>query len=129
MKTNNSSIIVAFHIGRGGRHYNAGHISYLGEHDIDWLITQNSDNLFDRNRDKHGRFCPLYWIDGGQRVILDSRDIVDKCGRLDFDGEYDTDYCKRIEDCTEEELALIVNSGEVMSYQLDDWLKENYRNE
>lgn len=34
--------IVAFHIGRGGRYYNSGHLTYLGEHRIGHYV----DDLF-----------------------------------------------------------------------------------
>ena len=30
----NKDLIVAFHIGRGGRFYNSGHLSYIGENTI-----------------------------------------------------------------------------------------------
>jgi hypothetical protein len=37
-KEKKTSTIVAFHIGRGGQFYNAGHKSYVGKHTIDFFV-------------------------------------------------------------------------------------------
>lgn len=114
-------IIVAFHIGRGGRFNNQGHKSYIGERDFQDLVKSNSDELFIVNRNKDGKFCKPYYVNGaGNRVSDDP--INAKVGILDFDGEYDTDIARYIEDCTDEEIDLIRDSREYKSPELEAWL-------
>ena len=122
MKTKENQIIVAFHIGRGGRFYNAAHKTFLGElnfWDLQWL---NADNIFYRDRDERGRFMKTEIYDGSGNLVSDD-DPKGLIGRLDFDGDYDTDYCKYIEDCTDEELQIIAKSIDFKSFELQEYLK------
>lgn len=118
----NKKIIVAFHVGRGGRFHNAGHKTFIGERNLKDLISMNSNNLFEVNRDFLGRFCKPFLTDCSGHVVLDSDRFNDEVGCLDFDGTYDTDYCRYIEDCDEDELDIIRNSGEYMSLELSEYL-------
>ena len=45
-------------------------------------------------------------------------------GTLDFDGEYDTYYCKWVEDCTHEELEIIKKSSDYKSLDLIAYLSK-----
>lgn len=122
MKTKENKIIVAFHIGRGGRFYNAGHKTFLGELNFSDLQMLNADNIFYRDRDERGRFIKTEIYDGAGHFVSDD-DPKGLIGRLDFDGDFDTDYCKYIEDCTDEELQIIAKSIDFKSFELKEYLK------
>jgi len=122
MKTKENQIIVAFHIGRGGRFYNAGHKTFLGELNFRDLQKLNADNIFYRDRDERGRFIKIKIYDGAGNFVSDD-DPKGLIGRLDFDGDFDTDYCKYIEDCTDEELQIIAKSIDFKSFELKEYLK------
>ena len=122
MKTKENQIIVAFHIGRGGRFYNAGHKTFLGELNFMDLQKLNADNVFYRDRDERGRFIKTEIYDGAGNFVSDD-DPKGLIGRLDFDGDFDTDYCIYIEDCTDEELQIIAKSIDFKSFELKEYLK------
>lgn len=113
-------LIVAFHVGRGGRFNNGGHKSYIGEKNLNDLIQMNGDNLFEQNR-VNGKFSKPYLTDLNGTIILDSEDYKKEVGYLEFDTIYDTDYCKYIEDCSDEELSLINESNEYKSSKLEEF--------
>lgn len=50
-------------------------------------------------------------------------------GRIEWDGNYDTDVVKLIENCTDSELRIIAESTEWKSGDVEEWLKENYSND
>lgn len=114
--------IVAFHIGRGGKFNNSGYISYIGEKNFQDLINLNSDNIFIANRDTKGRFCKPYIIDDSGNSITDDN-INGDIGMLNFDEDYDTYYCKYIENCTDIELKRIAESDIYKSYEIIEYLK------
>ena len=92
---NNKDLIVAFHIGRGGRFYNAGHLSYLGEKDINDFV----DNLF-LNEDE-----TMYTNgDGDELLEVENGGI----GIIDIDGGYNTTYCCKVWDLDEKEINVIL---------------------
>ena len=120
--TTSNKIIVAFHIGRGGRFNNSGHVSFLGEKNFQELIQMNSNELFESNKDEYGKFCKPYLHHNGNHVTDD--DIQGEIGELNFDHGYDTDYCKYLDDCSENEIDVVVNTSEYKSPDLCEWLTE-----
>lgn len=102
--------IVAFHIGRGGRFYNGGHLTFLGEGKIsDYTedcfvpvkIDENSDSelpeLIDDNSPE------AEWTDcNGNSVGLTNAEYQSGIGRIDIDGEYNTTYTMRLGDIEED---------------------------
>ena len=92
---NNKDLIVAFHIGRGGRFYNPEHLSYLGEKDINDFV----DNLF-LNEDE------TMYTDGDGNELLEVEN--GGIGSIDIDGGYDTTYCCRVWDLDEREINVIL---------------------
>jgi hypothetical protein len=111
-------IYVAFHIGRGGRSYNAGYVTYLGEMNINKLIEYNNMHLFYQNKDKKGRFCQPFYSDLNGNPIITEKQAKTNVGVLDFDGQYDTDVCERLSECTHEQLQLINNDSSYKSIDL-----------
>ena len=118
-----NKIIVAFHVGRGGRFNNGGHKSFIGEKNFQDLIDLNFEHLFVQNR-VNGKFSKPYLTDLNGTIIVDSDDINNEVGFLEFDTIYDSDYCKYIEDCSDEELLVIANSNEYKSFELEQYLIE-----
>jgi hypothetical protein len=117
------TIIVAFHIGRGGRFNNSGFKSYLGEKDFQNLINLNDNDLFTKNRDDNGRFVKPFLANIGSGSSVTDDDITGKVGVLNFDYDYNTDYAQYIEDCDEHEIELICNSSEYKTGELVEYLK------
>ena len=122
--TDSTKIIVAFHIGRGGRFFNGGHKTFLGEMNYQDLIDMNSDNLFVTYRDEQGRFCTPFLVNCNCNMVSDT--IKGDVGELNFDNEYDTDYCKLIQDCTDAEIRIIEASTIYKSEELEEYIA--YRN-
>jgi hypothetical protein len=125
METN--PIYLTFHIGRGGKFFNAGHLTFIGAYDFQWVIDHAVNDgkvLLEGNRIE---------TETG-RVLLDGEDAVNaKTGVLDFDGEYDTDYTTTADDLTEREKEAVrrafcervgVSSFEELSLDMSDYLTE-----
>lgn len=108
---NNESknVLVAFHIGRGGRFNNAGHKYYMPN--VQKLQDCFGDLCTIHDEDENGNTLPdEQWklLDGGDNVILEGREAIEsETGVLDWDGDYNTDIVRDIEDCTEEELEIL----------------------
>ena len=111
------NINVRFHIGRGGRFNNAGHKTYVCS------VNDLSDCFGDSfliSEDENGKTLPdSEWrlVDGGGNVILSGRDEIESdTGILDWDGEYDTDIVRYLEDCDDDEYQLILDTAERGGY-------------
>jgi hypothetical protein len=128
MKTTaEKQITVAFHIGRGGRFNNQGHLRYMGEMNIASAINlcdNSGNNIFRHNKDAHGKFCKPYYADHNGNHLIDEAEIATGVGTLNFDNDYDTVYCKHIGDCDEIELQLIADNTDYKSYEVQQYLKE-----
>ena len=125
-----NTIYVSFHIGRGGRFNNAGHLTFTGEENFQQLLERCADQLVLINDNEEGFLPDDEWtlIDTGDNVILKGRDKIEAMtGCLDFDGEYDTDYVETVDNLGENEIEAIwkaYNYGEYMSKELEDWILE-----
>ena len=108
------SIIVCFHVGRGGYHHNPGYKTYNPNVKTIQDIYNSVDNCFITNEDEDGNVLPdAEWIltDQGGNIILEGRqEIESPVGVLEWDTIYDTDIVKYIEDCTDEEIKLIMEA-------------------
>lgn len=105
------SIIVCFHVGRGGYHNNPGYKSFNPYvHSIQDLFEYGFLNC----EDEDGNELPGdEWTltDQGGNIILEGRqEIESPVGILEWDTIYDTDIVKYIEDCTDEEIELIMKA-------------------
>ena len=97
---------VSFHVTRGGRFFNPGHLEFVGEMDFQELQSYLDSHIFIKNRDEKGRFCKPYIADcDGNQVSYD--DISAMVGTIDLDGDYDTYYTIDADDMGEEELEAI----------------------
>jgi hypothetical protein len=108
--------VVAFHIGRGGRFHNSGHKTFYGEYNIMEVINRQDHKISWHNKNSLGRFCEPFYADSSGNVLITEKQAATGVGTLDFDGEYDTYICKRLEDCTEAELDILERSA--ISYHL-----------
>lgn len=109
-----------FHIGRGGRFYNQGHVTCEGFGDINKLMKYIGDYLFITNRDEKGRFVKPYYIDGGGNYVADLDDTY-----FDFDGDYNTWYIKPLCELNPSEVDAAVESGDLFEID-DDEIDEDY---
>lgn len=126
---NTQEYIVAFHIGRGGKFNNQGYKSFLPY--VSKLNDCFSETSIIISEDEDGNELPdEEWklIDGGGNTILQGREsIVSDTGILDWDGEYDTDIVKYLDDCSDEELEIIYKAyinDEYMPCELKDYICE-----
>ena len=110
------NIKVRFHIGRGGRFYNAGHKTYVGT--VNGLSDCFGESTMLISEDENGKPLPdSEWqlVDGG--VILSGRDEIEsETGILDWDGEYDTDIVRKLSECDDDEYQLILDTEERGAY-------------
>lgn len=110
------NINVRFHIGRGGRFYNAGHKTYVGT--VNGLSDCFGESTMIISEDENGKPLPdSEWqlVDGG--VILSGRDKIEsETGILDWDGEYDTDIVRHLSECDDDEYQLILDAAERGEY-------------
>lgn len=121
MKKQNNKIIVAFHTGRGGRFFNAGHKKYVGEKSFMEIIKDNENHIYITNRDENGKYIKPIITDASGNEVSDNK-INDETRILNFDGEYDTTESKYIEDCTKQEINLIIESEKYKSEELKEYL-------
>ena len=112
------NIKVRFHIGRGGRFYNAGHKTYVGT--VNGLSDCFGESTMLISEDENGKPLPdSEWrlMDGGGNVILSGRDEIEsETGILDWDGEYDTDIVRHLSECDDDEYQLILDAAERGEY-------------
>ncbi|MCL2312605.1 MAG: hypothetical protein FWC41_09015 [Firmicutes bacterium] len=109
---NNNRIWHYFHVGRGGRFHNAGHMTYVGTIDECDLECKATEELFLRERDNTGRFVYTY-IDDGSNEVISKRELDQgiKNGRLcvSFDGQYDSDVFVREDELSDIEKGHVEN--------------------
>lgn len=134
--------IVAFHTGRGGRFYNAGHVTFIGSKNINEFTSdlfsnyENASEIWDKIKGRENLenlyneficegsdratalFKKLGFDFGKQTYTTETGHFVgldvenDGTGSIDIDGEYNTTSCTFLNDCEERELNLILESRE-----------------
>lgn len=135
-----SEIYLHFHIGRGGRFYNCGHKTFKGFENLQDLIRIKSNVLYERDRDKRGRFCPKVLVDCNGSIVCDTPNSY--TGKLDFDGTYNSDfvytfaeikasYCHASGWCMSTEAELLAEHVKCGGYippeyrkEIEDWVNE-----
>ena len=129
------SIIVCFHVGRGGYLNNPGQKTYNPYVKTLQDIYNSTDNCFIINEDEDGNELPdEEWLltDAGGKIILEGRkEIESPVGILEWDTIYDTDIVKYIEDCTDEEIKLIMEAyrnQEIEDEDLNELIDNSIRN-
>ena len=114
------NVVVAFHIGRGGRFYNGGHKTFMPF--VSKLQDCFGENFFINDEYEDGTPLPDdQWqlIDGGGNVILEGREAIEsETGILDWDGEYNTDIVRYIEDCRDDEMEILYQA--YLDFELHD---------
>jgi len=101
--------VLMFHIGRGGRFFNQGHLSFVGSERIDECY-DFYQNAFIRDFDENGEELPLneqglFGCSGHQLMNYEELQVAmdTGIGYLDFDGDYDTTYTTYLSSLDEEE--------------------------
>lgn len=119
------TITVCFHVGRGGYHHNPGYKSFNPYvHSIQDFFGYGFVNC----EDEDGNLLPdEEWTltDQGGNIILEGREEIESpVGILYWDGIYDTDIVKYIEDCTDDEIEILYN--ELFNYKYMDYDVADY---
>lgn len=122
MTTLENLIYVSFHIGRGGQFHNQGHKSFIGELDYEDLVRENVNDgklfivnsSYDPETDTETELPREEWYatDGAGNVIIEAGELDRKTGRINFDGDYDTDYASTTDDLDEEEWEILTKEYE-----------------
>lgn len=104
--------LVTFEIGRGGMSHNPGYLRFENT-DRD-IFFEQENYIFEKTRNKKGRFCKKYLTDVDGNTLMDALEYSDAlqsgCGKLDFDGGYDTIYTKLLAECDNKEIQKIIES-------------------
>ena len=107
--TSDTQTVVMFHIGRGGRFNNGGHKTFEGVRDLTWA--PDICTLINTDEEDGSLLHEDEWRlieDASERTLLEGREAIEsRTGVLDYDGIYDTDIFKYVEDCTDDELQLL----------------------
>lgn len=104
--------ILCFHIGRGGRFHNPGHLTFEGTK----KITETSDfsNLYPpkfKNGKDDLKTLKAEWLDEiGNSVELTNEMIKSGVGRINIDNEYDTTYTTYLSDLNEIQIEAIIEA-------------------
>lgn len=99
--------IVCFHITRGGRFFNGGHLEYRAYVSPSDVLKYNDTNLFDGENDE-GELC---YFDSSGHELCPFDDVASGEFRMEFDGHYNTWYCTDLEKCDESELKAIIEAN------------------
>lgn len=90
--------IVAFHVGRGGRFNNPGHVEFLGRHVISEYALATYDLEAPATREPGAEWKDL----NGSKVGMTNEMFDTGVGYINFDGPYDTTYTMRMGDIEED---------------------------
>ena len=126
-------LFVRFHIGRGGRFYNQGHLSFVNEDNFQDLISacKGDANLFEVNSvydeetdtEKDLPEEEWYLYDAGNKILVQGKEAMEaETGCLDWDGEYNTDYVKTTDELNDNELECLWEE-----YCKDAWMSDELK--
>ncbi len=113
--TNTNRTIAMFHVGRGGRFGNAGHLTFVGFKPID--DSYEVENLFihENEFDEYGNPIEVGVFDCSGKLIMSIENWHEACrtgiGRIDIDGAYDTTYTEYVDSLSENELEAMAAYG------------------
>lgn len=148
MENNIGKTIVGFKTGRGGSFWNAGHVSFIGECNINdftnelFLRYENEHSLYEKiDGRKHllEKYEDCQYFDdftfftdkgfdlgekvysdcNGRPVGLTEKEANEGIGVIDIDGEYNTIVCEYLEDLSESQYQLIIDSENQAGYFCD----------
>lgn len=126
-------LFVRFHVGRGGRFNNQGHLSFVNEDNFQDLISACKDdaNLFEVNSvydvetdtEKDLPEEEWYLYDAGNKILVQGKEAMEaETGCLDWDGEYDTDYVKTTDELNDKEIECLWEE-----YCKDAWMSDELK--
>lgn len=126
-------LFVRFHVGRGGRFYNQGYLSFINEDNFQDLISACKDdaNLFEVNSvydeetdtEKDLPEEEWYLYDAGNKILVQGKEAMEaETGCLDWDGEYDTDYVKTTDELNDKEIECLWEE-----YCKDAWMSDELK--
>lgn len=103
-------IVVAFQVGTLSKcaYKKKGTLTYLGEYTFKDIQKLRANEIFYKEDGK-----TIIITDENGNIVSDD-DPNGDVGVLNFDEEYDTTYCKYLEDCTYQEIEVINNQKNVI---------------
>ena len=108
----NEKTILCFHIGRGGRFFNSGHLTFEGTKPI--TKTSDFEKLFPpryKNGNDNLRSLKAEWLnETGNSVELTNEMIKTGVGRINIDNDFDTTYTTYLKDLSENEIEAILKA-------------------
>ena len=111
-------VLVAFQISGGGG--NRKKVSFIGFKSIQDLISLRDSEIFEREEG-------VYYTCNGDEFDCEVNE--DGTGYFDFDGEYDTVSACFLDECDEDSLRIVANSGEWMPSEVKAYLSEQLADE
>lgn len=109
--------VAHFHVGRGGKFHNPGHKTFV---DIEPMHFREYDNIIEQDEDGNPLPDDEWYANDGSEILLTGKTaIIAETGILDYDGEYDTEIFKYLDDCDEDELWLIAEKIDKV-YELNE---------
>jgi len=101
--------IVAFHIGRGGRFNNAGHLTFRGVYTLAEVMNlrEESHGTFYNDKD----ITSPHYTDHNGNYLISKADLDSGVGKLEWDTHYDTDYTIYARDLNDEEAHLVLKEA------------------
>ncbi len=150
---NAGSTIVAFHTGRGGRFYNAGHVTFLGEKKISdftydlFVRFENESEILEKIGDRPNliekfeecrdnedfSFFKKLGFDAGEMVYTDGNgnqvgltveEADSGVGSINIDNEYNTTTCVFVKDLSDDDINIIIKSDVFdREYVLNEYAK------
>lgn len=128
-------LFVRFHIGRGGRFNNPGHLSFVNEDNFQDLCRACGDKLDiimfpDDEEDPfdlssmldESEWCIVDNASG--RILVEGAAVCERTGTLDWDGEYDTDYVKTTDELNDKEIECLWEE-----YCHEAWMSDELKDE
>lgn len=126
-------LFVRFHIGRGGRFNNQGHLSFVNEDNFQDLCRACGDklNIIMFPDDEEDPFDLSSMLDESEwrivdnasgRILVEGAAVCERTGTLDWDGEYNTDYVTTTDDLFYNELECLWEE-----YCKDAWMSDELK--
>lgn len=124
-------LFVRFHVGRGGRFHNQGHLSFVNEDNFQDLIRACGDKLLDKTSEydeetgteKEIPEDEWNYHDCGGKILVEGREAMESdTGTLDWDGLYDTDIVTTTDDLSDAELECLWEE-----YCKDAWMSDELK--
>ncbi len=113
--TNTNRTIAMFHVGRGGRFGNAGHLTFVGFKPIDEAYVVERLFINESEFDEDGNTIEVGVFECSGKLVMSIENWHEACrtgiGRIDIDGDYESTYTEYVDSLSEREMEAMVAYG------------------